>query len=214
MFFIISILSTNICSIPVQYNNRKYNFLENDKLIEQYNITIYKINGFNIEKVVKNIDNEKAIELKNRFNEINDNFNDTIINTEKKIDLLIELEIIPSDDLLYNNYYKYKNELLNKSIIKKNADGVNFGLFGIVVGSFFGRTSNFINFKFSGFPLIIRCNEGGTISFIGFPNSWEKTVNNPLTFFSLAFFGYIALRPILDMDGGLIFGGGFFVFSI
>lgn len=216
MFFIISILSSNICSLPVEYEDKRYNFLDDIKLIETYNITIYKINGYNVEKLIKSIDNEKALELKNGFNNINDNFKDTIINIEKKIELLIELEIISNEDLSDNNRYNYyKNKYFNNTIDKtKINDGANFGLFGFVIGSFFGRTSSFLNLKIFGFPLYIRSYDGGRISFFGFPKFWTMTVNNPLTFFSFAFVGLITLMPFLDMDGGIIIGGGYLVFGI
>jgi hypothetical protein len=197
---------------------------------ESYEITIYRIKGPHVEKIIKQVPYDDAIAIKNAYQNIENNDNSPMVKTEQKLTLLRRYNIVSDDDTIA----AYKEEALTllshrgllpimRNLVTKNnptvrpRDEVNFifDIFGFVNGRFYGNTVNVLNLILIGSPLIIQSAEGGEITdyFLFFyPLHLKKT--RPLVFVSLLFVGLILLVPFVSPDGGEITGVSFYTMAI
>lgn len=168
-----------------------------------YSVTIYRFYGVGYEKQEKQISCTEAISIEKKYHEIEENEENKILQAWKKLDLLVRYNILSKNDPIVNLLEEY---LL---LMQKDAKTIFF-LFdpiGLVIGSFYGSTFNFLNLGALGIPLLIQSAEGGDIlDFLLFMIPLHFSTSEPLVFISSLFVGIISLIPFIDPDGGDIFG--------
>ena len=207
---LIPVVSASMTSIRLNDMSSK-NGIEKENHPAFYNVTIIRSYGFSREKIVKQVSYKDAMEIKNEFELINTETDDSYQRTIQKNEILRSYEIFDEFPLLN---HLYENSGLSKPY-KINSDGMIFSIpFGVVVGEFYGSTFNMFNFLVFGMPLMIESDEGADLEcyLLGFIPQYLKT-ENPVSCFSGIFMGEIGLIPFIDPNGGLIQGISIFGFA-
>lgn len=178
---------------------------------DYYNITIYRCNGFSCEKVVKTVSYDVAMEIKQRFNNIDASFDNSTEKISRKFSVLKEYNVLTGEDIGFSRASidldsikpetKNGEEIHWYSFLRYTANGRNVTIFGTVKLN----VNMGINLIFLA-PFLLVVSRGGNLTFytpIEHPttNIFDKI----LLFLIFNFCGVILLVPFIS-PGGFING--------
>ncbi|MCD6468330.1 MAG: hypothetical protein J7L32_03355 [Thermoplasmata archaeon] len=186
--------------------NIKQSDAEKNSHPDYYNITIYRCKGFGYEKIVKTIPYEVAMEIKQRFENIDTSLGSIVEKTRKKLMVLEEYNVFSKEDLKKREQYFNKQKTVNgfkKTMVNEGETNGTLFLVEVIVGTFGPDINIGINIFFYA-PLFFCVAKGVNLEFHGLPPLTLVT-DKIMMFGMVGFLGDLVIFPFIS-PGGLIDG--------